>query len=537
MNNKTPGRVAIYARISEDRESDERGVDRQIEDCRAKAAALGLEVIEPPFVDNDISASERSTKARPQYEAMLERARMGEFGTILAYSNSRLTRRPLEFEALIKLSASHGTVIRTVVSGDDDLATADGQFVARVKAAADAAEAARIAERVKRAVDQRKKLGEYHGSSAPFGYRIVLQKDRASVGADLVSDDVEVSMIREAVTRLLDAHDSLYSIVRDWNAAGRRTRSGTPWRHGVLRKALTNPALVARTRPIVDRARRAPQALVGYPARWEPILDDDTFAALTRRLIDPTRFQSNPTGSRASKYSLAGGLTVCGRCGKSLYGQIRKGKPAKLLCKASVNDTHENHPIDPETGFSTGRVSVALDVLEECVFEQFIERLNNNDYWNAHKHDSDPAASEKIAEAERLREAEQAKIHRAEEQAFDGLIDPVRLREMIERSRERIRELDAQIADLNGKPTARDSVITAFGTPEWILEQWPVFPPDAKRTLLKFMVEKVVINDYPEDLPKTASVRSGESREAFEARRRELWREAMHRRMVIHWRE
>lgn len=462
---------------------------------------------------------------------------MGEFGTVIAYSNSRLTRRPLELEDLIILSTDYGTVIRTVVSGDDDLSQPEGRMVARIKAAVDAGEADKVAQRVKRAVDQRKKLGEYHGSTAPFGYRIVPQEDRASVGVDLIPEAAEVSMIHEAVTRLLDANDSLYSVVRDWNAAGRRTRSGTPWRHGVLRKALTNPALVARTRPIVDQTRRAPQASVGYPARWEPILDDATFAALTRRLIDPTRFQSNPTGSRASKYSLAGRLTVCGRCGKSLYGQIRKGKPAKLLCKASVNDTHENHPIDPETGFSTGRVSVALDVLEECVFEQFIERLNDNDYWNAHKHDSDPAASEKIAEAERLREAEETKIHRAEEQAFDGLIDPVRLRDMIERSRERVRELDAQIADLNGKPTVRDSVIAAFGTPEWILEQWPAFPPDAKRTLLKFMVEKVVINDYPEDMQKTASIRSGESREVFEARRRELWREAMRRRMVIEWRD
>jgi site-specific DNA recombinase len=34
---------------------------------------------------------------------MLARDRAGEFGTIIAYSNSRLTRRPREYETLIEL--------------------------------------------------------------------------------------------------------------------------------------------------------------------------------------------------------------------------------------------------------------------------------------------------------------------------------------------------------------------------------------------------------------------------------------------------
>lgn len=51
-------------------------------------------------VDNDVSASTKSRKPRLQYAEMLTRARAGEFGAILAYSNSRLTRRPREFEDL-----------------------------------------------------------------------------------------------------------------------------------------------------------------------------------------------------------------------------------------------------------------------------------------------------------------------------------------------------------------------------------------------------------------------------------------------------
>lgn len=531
----TPGRAAIYARISDDREGEARGVDRQIEDCRAKAAALNLEVIEPPFVDNDISASSKSKKARPAYDEMLSRARNGEFGTILAYSNSRITRRPLELEELIQLSTVYGTMIRTVVSGDDDLSLTEGQMVARIKAAVDAAESDKVADRVKRRVDQRKQAGEYHGSVAPFGFSVVPKEKRS--GQDLVHDPREVEMIREATTRLLDASDSVYSIVRDWNRLGKRTRTGTPWRQGVLRKALTNPALIAKTRPIVPSGQRASIASEGYPARWEPILDEATYRALYDRLIDPARshYGVHKTGPKSSKYALAGGLTVCGRCGKALYGVARKDQPTKLVCKASINGEHENHPIRDD-GTSEGRVTVNYAALEEHVFNEFVAHLNDMPYWQAHKHDPDPEANEKIAELERAKDAEEAKIRRAEEQAFDGLIDPKRLREMIDSARARVRELDTQIADLKGTPSRRDNVLASFGTPEWILDQRDKFPSDVKRTLLKLMIERVIISDWPADLPKTASLRGDETPEAFEARREALWAEGMARRVEIGWR-
>ena len=50
-----PIQAAIYVRMSEDREGERRGVERQETDCRALAEELGWEVVQV-FVDNDISA-------------------------------------------------------------------------------------------------------------------------------------------------------------------------------------------------------------------------------------------------------------------------------------------------------------------------------------------------------------------------------------------------------------------------------------------------------------------------------------------------
>src|SRR4051812_10863947 len=124
-------RAAIYCRISRDPEGLRIGVDRQEEDCRTLAKREGLVVVGEPFIDNDISASTLSRKARPRYAALLEAASERRVDVVLAYSNSRLTRRPLELEDLIQLHERHGTQIITVVSGKDDLSTADGRMVAR----------------------------------------------------------------------------------------------------------------------------------------------------------------------------------------------------------------------------------------------------------------------------------------------------------------------------------------------------------------------------------------------------------------------
>ncbi len=50
---QTPTRAALYARISEDMTGEAAGVDRQLHDARALAAARGWEVV-AEFSDNSI---------------------------------------------------------------------------------------------------------------------------------------------------------------------------------------------------------------------------------------------------------------------------------------------------------------------------------------------------------------------------------------------------------------------------------------------------------------------------------------------------
>ncbi len=126
-------RAAIYFRISRDTEQDGLGVARQEADCRALADRRGLQVV-TVYTDNDISASVYSKNARPEYKAMLAAAKADEIDVLVAYDNSRITRRNEEPEDLVRLVEQTGVEIFTVASGDDDLSTADGRMMARMKA-------------------------------------------------------------------------------------------------------------------------------------------------------------------------------------------------------------------------------------------------------------------------------------------------------------------------------------------------------------------------------------------------------------------
>ena len=130
-----PIRACLYLRISNDPDGEREGVDRQEEDGRKLAANRGAEIVRV-YMDNDIGASDLSKKPRIDYPRMLADAEAGEFDVIIAYSNSRITRRPRELEDLIQLHERTGGRVRiwTCVSGDDDLSTADGQMVARFEA-------------------------------------------------------------------------------------------------------------------------------------------------------------------------------------------------------------------------------------------------------------------------------------------------------------------------------------------------------------------------------------------------------------------
>ena len=308
-------RAAIYTRISRDAvEKDGKGVARQEADCRALAKREKLDVVKV-YPENDKGASSRSRKVRTEYAEMLKAAWAGEFDVIVAYSNSRLTRRPAEWLDLIELANKGKVEIKTVKSGKHDLSTADGRAVALTVAAWDAAEAERTAERVARAHRELAKDGRYNGPR-PFGWNIKGKGPHQR----LVIDEAEAEVIRECVRRVIAGH-ALWSIAGDLGKAGVVTPQGSPWRTQTLRRMLLRwmNCGMRSHRPLGDDGlRNGPEQL--FQAQWDAIVTREEHEQVRTILTDPKR-KANNRGTEPVYLLTA--IARCGACKQYVVGTTR----------------------------------------------------------------------------------------------------------------------------------------------------------------------------------------------------------------------
>lgn len=299
-------RTGIYLRISDDREGLRLGVERQHVDTTALCERDGDEIVDT-YCDNDIGASTRSKKPRPDYDRLLADARSGRINKIVAYTSGRLTRRPREQQGQIELAEQFGTVFKYVASPSFDLNTAAGRRVARILAANDAGEAEDIGERVARQRQQKAQRGDYTGSVRPFGFEPDGIEHRPG----------EADTIREVIGRLL-AGESVLSLVADLNERGERTTKGNQWERASLRRMLTRPRNAGLS---VYRGE-----VIGS-ANWEPIVDEADWQALMSLLLSPDRRRSS--SNELARIGI--GLFLCGKCAEPTAvesGTTKSKKPA-----------------------------------------------------------------------------------------------------------------------------------------------------------------------------------------------------------------
>lgn len=309
--------AAVYVRISSDPTGARLGVRRQVEDCRAKAEALGWRVA-AIYEDNDVSAS--TGKRRPEYERMLTDIEAGRIDAVIVWDLDRLTRRPIEIEEFIDLADRRGVALASV-GGDVDLATDNGRLFARIKGAVARAEVERKSTRQKRANLQRAESGGSGGGRRPFGYL---------PGRTEVAED-EAAEIRKAADGLL-AGCSLRGVVADLNARGARTSMGGPWHPTEFRRLLLNPRIAGLVRY---------RGEIMGKGKWPAILDEDTFHAVGAVLSDPARRKAGPP-----RRHLLSGIARCAVCDGRLFGVSEKGKGALYRCESRRHVSARAEPID-----------------------------------------------------------------------------------------------------------------------------------------------------------------------------------------------
>lgn len=210
-----PQEPAIYARISLDRTGEALGVQRQIQACREKAAAMGWP--EPRvYSDNDISA--RSGKRRPSFEDLLADIEAGVIDGLIAWHLDRVLRRVVDLERVLDAIESQQVPVPVhfLQAGEVDLTNPSGRLMARILAAVAANESEMKSVRLSAQRAQSAQAGKPHG---PLGYGY-------DENQRIVPDESKV--IRDVAARILNG-ESLYSIAQGLNSRGVPTPGAGRW--------------------------------------------------------------------------------------------------------------------------------------------------------------------------------------------------------------------------------------------------------------------------------------------------------------------
>lgn len=444
----SPRSAAIYARISSDQPGEGLGVQRQLEDCRALAERLGW-VVGEEYVDNDISASQYSSKTRPAYSRMLEDLASGARDGVLVYHLDRLTRRPRELEDFLEvIDAAKMHAVR-FVTGDADLGSGDGLLVARIMGAVAAGESAAKSRRVKRKMLQNAQLGLPHGRSVrPFGFE----------DDGITHRPEEAVIVRELAERFV-AGESLRSLCTDLDARGIRTVKGSPWRTTSLRQMLPNPRMAGL---------RVHSGEVVGPAVWEPVMSED----LHRRVL-ATMASRAVSGRRAPRAYLLSGLLRCGKCGGKLFSS-RRVDSRRYVCLSG-----------PDHG-GCGKLTVVAPPLEELITAYALFRLDS------------PAVADAIAgrgsadvETSRL-STELAQ----ERETLDYLTDEFTSGRIDRRQWERARlTVNARVGDLEVRLSriTRTDTLTGLGAGNALREQWAGLNLDRQVAVVRTLIASITV--------------------------------------------
>ena len=440
--------MAIYARISQDRDGAGHGVARQVADCRAEAKRRGWTVAEE-YVDDDVSAY--SGKARPAYQRMLTDLADGQRDAVIVWHMDRLHRRPIELERFVDTCTRAGVADVVTLHGDFDFGNGDGLLVARLLAAVAANESDAKRRRGKRKMLELAESGKPHGGGTrPFGF----QPDRTTHRPN------EAQAIRDLTARAL-AGESLTSLAQWLADSDVRTVQGKAWRTPTLRNLLLNPRIYGM---------RVHQGQPIGPAQWEPIISPEDGERLRHMLTDPAR----RTNRTARRYLLSG-LCRCGLCGTMMYS-VPRYETRRYLCRSG-------HDFG-----GCGKMAVTAELLEAFITEAVLYRLDSPEMTTAltgRTHDDEHVSA--------LAEAVQADASKLEELAGMWADEKITRNEWTT-ARSRIEHRLTGNRRALARLTHRSAIDAFIGNGDELRRHWETLNLTRQVAIVKAVLDHVVIH-------------------------------------------
>ncbi|MFG2678291.1 recombinase family protein [Streptomyces sp. NPDC048392] len=484
--------IALYCRLSPRPDGSYEGVGEQETWGRSYAAAKWPGEPIEVFADSGISAA--NGDRRPEYERLRECIARGEVRHLWCVEQSRLERREVEWFTLAAELDAAG--IKEVHTNRDGVVRPRDE-VAGIRAVLNAGEVRKLKKRVNDTLRERAAQGRPPGSK-PFGYEHGLTKTGEKTYAVVPR---EAEAIRWAAGRVLDGwaleniarglreqglHGPHRVKVKDANGEVITDEAGKPvTRPGVLTARSVRNMV---TKPTIAGFRVHRGEIIGR-GNWPAILDEGTWQACRAKLTGTRTVRTRSgfgydvsaahTGNSVGrKYTLTGGLAVCGVCEAPLIGAIKtmrnhKRKPY-LLC-------HPNR--SGPNGPGRGCIGILLEPTEDNVVDRLFKELDKPEFLERLGADDHERRRAEITSAlTGLDEGDRAELAA---QWGRGELKAAEWRAARQGLDERERRLRDELAMLP-PPSMKVDISAA----RWA---WPGMTLDEKREFLRMFIKSVVI--------------------------------------------
>ena len=505
-------RVALYARVSTQRQAQAQTVEQQTERLAGHARQQGWNVpLDQVFRDDGYSGA---SLRRPGLDRLRDRAAARTLDAVLVTAPDRLARNYVHQVLLLEELQGHGCEVRFLdrpMSQDPH-----DQLLLQIRGAVAEYERTLITERMRRGRQRKLEAGlMLPWTRAPFGYRVDPDRPRDPAGVRI--EEAEAAIVREMFAWYADEAHSFCSLARLLEQRGIRTSTGLArWNLASIRALLTNPAYAGqvygnrwhrrgtlerrsatavRTRSAMSRVD-APREDWTLVAQIPPLVSQEQFDRVQERLASNQRFATR--NNKAHPYLLRG-LVSCGLCGLACLARatVRQHRYYSCTGKLPALFSHREQKC-PSRLSPAGR-------LDELVWADLCDLLGHPERVAqalTRAHGGHWLPQELQARQQGLRRGQASlgqQLERLTEAYLAGVVqldEYGRRRGDLERRRqqldEQVRQLEAQ-ADRQKELTGLSSSVAEFcqrvrqGLDQASFEQ--------RRALIELLVDRVIVTD------------------------------------------
>ena len=318
--------VALYARVSSDRQDVDNSVAAQLRALRNYAEKNGYMVFRE-YVDE---AESGRVANRPEFRKMIDEAAKPQapFREILVWKFSRFTRKREHAVAFKSMLRRKGIRVVSITEQAEDTAT--GRLLEGIIESVDEFYSENLAQEVLRGMREAASRGFWVGSKVPYGYNKVMVQDGAKKRPTLGLNP-DTAPVVERIFEMSEAGKGMVDITRVLNDEGVASPGGKLWGKTGVHKVLTNEAYTGTLLWGVNAKDGADPVRVekAFPA----IVSKTRFRRVNQQLRRRAPKVVNPR--RVGSSFLLSGLVKCKTCNRALTGQYSKsGQFPYYVCQS-----------------------------------------------------------------------------------------------------------------------------------------------------------------------------------------------------------